>query len=293
MQFKLDANRRNVPSKVYLDDLRSVSERVKKSTVTVQEYSDLGIYSPSSLMRRFGSWPDALQAAGLSIEHHNGGVSREAALADLIEVAKRLNKTSLTRAEYSRNGRYSSKPLLNHFGSWQKALEAGGLQPSRNYAVPDERLFANLEQIWRSLGHQPKYGEIAKPLSEYSAGTYEQRFGSWRKALEAFVQFVDSAPEQEVKSDEPPTPMIQSEAPTRRKTPRSVNWRLRFLVMQRDGFRCKLCGASPATEVKTRLHVDHIVAWSNGGDTMIENLQTCCETCNIGKSNLPISEERS
>jgi hypothetical protein len=32
-------------------------------------------------------------------------------------------------------------------------------------------------------------------------------------------------------------------------------------------------------------HVDHIEAWSLGGETNEKNLQTLCQTCNLGKSN--------
>ena len=34
------------------------------------------------------------------------------------------------------------------------------------------------------------------------------------------------------------------------------------------------------------LHVDHIKAWSLSGETVEENLQTLCEPCNLGKSNV-------
>jgi 5-methylcytosine-specific restriction endonuclease McrA len=80
-----------------------------------------------------------------------------------------------------------------------------------------------------------------------------------------------------------PTLVIRSAV---RRTPRAVNWRLRFLVMQRDGFRCCNCGSSPAKGHAVSLQVDHVVPWSRGGETTFENLQTLCETCNIGKSDL-------
>jgi 5-methylcytosine-specific restriction endonuclease McrA len=35
-----------------------------------------------------------------------------------------------------------------------------------------------------------------------------------------------------------------------------------------------------------RLHIDHIVPWSKGGETALENLETLCSECNLGKSNL-------
>jgi 5-methylcytosine-specific restriction endonuclease McrA len=56
--------------------------------------------------------------------------------------------------------------------------------------------------------------------------------------------------------------------------------------MRRDNFKCKNCGRSPATDTGIILHVDHIKAWANGGETILENLQTLCSVCNIGKSDL-------
>lgn len=56
---------------------------------------------------------------------------------------------------------------------------------------------------------------------------------------------------------------------------------LRYAVMQRDRFRCQICGASQEDGV--RLHVDHIFPISKGGKTEMANLRTLCETCNLGK----------
>jgi 5-methylcytosine-specific restriction endonuclease McrA len=32
--------------------------------------------------------------------------------------------------------------------------------------------------------------------------------------------------------------------------------------------------------------VDHIVPWSKGGETILENLRTLCSKCNLGKGNV-------
>ena len=53
--------------------------------------------------------------------------------------------------------------------------------------IPEEELFDNLEAVWRHFGRQPRYHEVRKPLSRYAAETYAHRFGSFFKALEAFV----------------------------------------------------------------------------------------------------------
>ena len=58
---------------------------------------------------------------------------------------------------------------------------------------------------------------------------------------------------------------------------------LRYDILKRDGYRCRICGATQADGVK--LHVDHIIPVSKGGRTEPSNLQTLCERCNLGKSN--------
>jgi 5-methylcytosine-specific restriction endonuclease McrA len=66
---------------------------------------------------------------------------------------------------------------------------------------------------------------------------------------------------------------------------------MRFAVMRRDDFKCRICGTSPAIKPGTILVVDHIAPWGNGGETLIQNLQTLCEPCNGGKSDLPLNAE--
>lgn len=58
---------------------------------------------------------------------------------------------------------------------------------------------------------------------------------------------------------------------------------LRWQVFQRDGWRCVACGLGSHDEVI--LHVDHIIPRSRGGADTMENFQTLCQACNLGKSN--------
>ena len=66
---------------------------------------------------------------------------------------------------------------------------------------------------------------------------------------------------------------------------RAISDKLRYTVLKRDNFKCCACGASPAKDPSVDLHIDHIIPWSKGGEAVIENLQTLCSRCNIGKSN--------
>ncbi len=58
---------------------------------------------------------------------------------------------------------------------------------------------------------------------------------------------------------------------------------LRYDILKRDNFRCKICGSCASDGVK--LHVDHIIPVSKGGRTIASNLRTLCDRCNMGKSD--------
>lgn len=58
---------------------------------------------------------------------------------------------------------------------------------------------------------------------------------------------------------------------------------LRYNILERDNFRCQICGSTQSDDVK--LHVDHITPVSKGGLTIFDNLRTLCDRCNSGKSN--------
>lgn len=59
---------------------------------------------------------------------------------------------------------------------------------------------------------------------------------------------------------------------------------LRQAILERDGYRCKLCGKTPGHGIL--LEVDHIIEYEDGGKTTFENGQTVCSDCNKGKHAL-------
>jgi len=217
------------------------------------------------------------------LEKHHRNTPDEELIADLKRVAKELQKDRVTLDEYNDYGNFHSTTLTRRFGSWFKCLELADLKRTRSRInIPNEELFENLIGVWTKLGRQPKYNDMYKPLSKFSSGTYENRFGSWRNALEIFVNYMNDG-EHEIE----PKPPRKSK---QKRTTRNINIRLRFLVLRRDNFKCKICGKSPATDPSVILHIDHIKAWAKGGETIIENLQSLCSDCNIGKSDLEIKE---
>lgn len=59
--------------------------------------------------------------------------------------------------------------------------------------------------------------------------------------------------------------------------------RLRFRVFERDRFRCRYCGRTPA---EATLVIDHVLPVSKEGTWDIDNLVTACNECNLGKGDV-------
>jgi 5-methylcytosine-specific restriction endonuclease McrA len=182
----------------------------------------------------------------------------------------------VTFREYNDRGRFTASTLAERFGSWHAAIDKANLQRTINRNISDEELFKNLVEVWTALGRQPRCRDLRPGPSRFSWNTYAYRFKTWRKALAQFVQWANEG--------ELPPGLDGSAKNHGRRTPRNINWRLRALVLMRDGARCRLCGAVPGDGV--RLHVDHVKPWSKGGETVLENLQILCNVCNIGKGDV-------
>lgn len=210
------------------------------------------------------------------LEEFHRNISDEALIADLVRVSQELKKTQITFRDYNRLGKYHGSTVAARFGSWHGALERAGLDRTIDRNIPTEDLFHNIVEVWSKLGRQPKSRDLTSEVSKFSFSTYANRFGSWRDALQKFVEWANG---QNI-----PTETRGQSAVQTRKTPRSVNWRLRAQVLMRDEAKCRLCGSAPRDGAK--LQVDHIVPWSRGGETVLTNLQILCEQCNGGKSYL-------
>jgi len=58
---------------------------------------------------------------------------------------------------------------------------------------------------------------------------------------------------------------------------KTIHEELRNKIFKRDKYKCKKCGA------KEDLTIDHIIPFSGGGTTEINNLATLCRKCNSKK----------
>lgn len=318
MEFILNEYHRNISNDDLLHDMKRVAQALGRDTLSQDDYKTYGKYGCTTYRRRFGGWnkaltlcgltPNTMQLAAAQSNPQSQNIPEEELLSDVRNVALRLGKDTISSGEYKKYGQYSKDTCFKRFDTWEKTLEKAGLKKYVQVSekrIEDDLLLEEIERLWIQLGRQPTATDIKSGLSKYTLNTYSRHFGGWRGALDAFINWVNAdkneqnsvsndsgkhqASEKSIQQYVPEEAYINTKPPQSiHSTTRDINLRLRFVVMQRDNFKCRFCGASPAKDPSVELHVDHIKPWAKGGETVIENLQTLCSKCNLGKSDLII-----
>jgi len=222
-------------------------------------------------------------------------------LEELEKVAKHFNYIEFGWRDFDKIADISANPVKKYYGTWKKGLLAlkkylqrKGLNLSpRPYApnriFSDKELFGEMERIWQKVGQRPSRTEWEMSEPKIAYQTYRRRFGGWSNAGLKFIEYKmggDILADDFVLPDkEEQRTQQENKVGYKKENSRNVSLSLRLEVLSRDNFRCVFCGKSPATDIGTKLHIDHTEPFSKGGKSTLENLQTLCEECNLGKSD--------
>lgn len=160
---------------------------------------------------------------------------------------------------------------MHHFTLARKRIDA----------IKEPEYFAEMERIWLLLGHRPSRTEWEASQPTIAYVSYRRYFGGWVNACLRFLEFKMGAPLTEIEQSPPSATRSRLAQASQRDVPD----RLRLKVLDRDGYRCVLCGRSPANEPGVVLHIDHIIPFSHQGKTELENLRVLCKECNLGRGN--------
>lgn len=228
-------------------------------------------------------------------------------LDELEKAAKHFNYFEFSKRDFAKFSGMSVTPIQNHYGTWKKGLAAlkkhlqqKGLDLSpRPYApqriYSDKDLFDEMGRIWQKVGQRPSRTEWETSEPKISITAYKKRFGGWTNACQKFIEYKmggEISSDNFVRFEEEEFHIHEKNGKVgySKEKSRNVSLSLRLKVLNRDNFKCIFCGKSPATDFGTKLHIDHIVPFSKGGKSTLENLQTLCEECNLGKSDRDIEK---
>ena len=204
-------------------------------------------------------------------------ISDEDIIKDVLIVKNQIiKKDKITIKDYSLYGKYGRKAIRNHFGTWNNLLDRLGIEKTRiNEHLTKEEIFCIIEKLWITLQRQPNMREF-ESITHHTRKIIISNFGKWSDCLKQFIEWENK---KETKNN------IDLMTNIKHKTPREPSKSLRYDVLTRDNYKCVICGRSTATDPKIKLHIDHIIPYSLGGETILDNLQTLCSDCNLGKSN--------
>jgi len=113
-----------------IEDMQEAAEHVGEY-MTGDEYTEHGMHSASTAKRRFGSWGEALDEAGLPSEPRRDRppkYSEEELLDELTRLANELDRSPTVEDMDGEHGDYSSLTYINRFGSWNEAKIEAGLE---------------------------------------------------------------------------------------------------------------------------------------------------------------------
>jgi hypothetical protein len=134
---------RKIPREDLIAELERLGDELEK-VPTAREMDEHGAYSYYTYHNRFGSWNEALTAAGYQPRPNTKTptIERNALIAELTRLGDELDKPP-TSDEMVEHGAYSSHTYKDRFGSWNEALNAAGL---RQRPVGRDRAIELVEQ---------------------------------------------------------------------------------------------------------------------------------------------------
>ncbi len=171
-----------------LDILHDLAAELGRSPTVNEIRARPGAPSPRTFANHFGSWNGALTAAGLQTRPRVPTYTAEQLLHILRDLAAQLGRPPTVDEMLARRGVPSPRTYASHFGNWNKALEAAGLEPrpgTGDLVYSDEHLLNTLRDLADELGHSPTVDEMLARPGLPAPQTYINRFGSWNAALEA------------------------------------------------------------------------------------------------------------
>lgn len=267
----MEPNRENYTRDECIADILTVAGEIDHPP-QITEHDNHGRISTACIRSEFGSWVDAITAAGFdatAVREYD--IPREDFLTAIRTVGEEIGKTP-TKSEMDELGAYASVTIQKEFDTWNDALRRAGYEPNHKPTVTiecthcgesekkiqqhvkrAENNFCSQECHWEWLGEGN--APVGEEHHQYNPDTSSPQYGSgW---------------------------LLQ-----RRK------------ARKRDKYTCQRCGIDEVEHKDMygcELHVHHITPWDEFDDprerNKLTNLVTLCASCHAKIEHLPISPQ--
>lgn len=170
---------RNVGRSRLIDEIERLKQ-VCGEVPKAETMREQGRFAVNTYKRNFGSWNDALQAAGYELNNRTNIPESE-----LLEELKRLKGEigETPRAiDMEKEGKFGWATYETAFGSWNAALKQAELSLNNRTNIPKSELLHELNSLYSQLGETPGRRDMDQ-YGEFDSGAYRRVFGGWNEAL--------------------------------------------------------------------------------------------------------------
>ncbi|MEI8202800.1 MAG: hypothetical protein WCH34_07290 [Bacteroidota bacterium] len=179
--FDVRINKKMATKEKMLEDIKKVAEILQNNMLKTVDYKKLGKYGVRTIITKFGTWNNAIEAAGLKprlcIKHTN-----EELIEDILRVAN--GRPNLSMTEYKIKGRHHYSNFNTHFGSWMKAKTLVGLTSNpRGRRITKEEAIVDLKRVSELINNEYLKPYRYQYLGNYHYATILNKFGTWENAL--------------------------------------------------------------------------------------------------------------
>ncbi|AUX09314.1 hypothetical protein AArcSl_1685 [Halalkaliarchaeum desulfuricum] len=174
-----------VSTQALIDELHRLTEKLG-GPPTLAQLREHGEYSATTYYDRFGSWNNALEAAGYASRDPDSKIPVDDLLEELQRLADELGEPP-SAAQMNEHGDYWASTYRDRFGSWNEALAKAGFGPGerRDAQISEQDLLDELRRLGDASDEPaPPTFEMMDESGRYGARTYIRHFGSWNKAVQ-------------------------------------------------------------------------------------------------------------
>jgi hypothetical protein len=147
----------------------------------LRDMNQHGAHSSRTYQKKFGSWNNALRAAGLGINAETN-IDKSDLIDELRRLASELGRTPTSR-DMANRGEYGTATYANAFGSWNDAVREADLEIVRQREVSRNEMISEVQRLADGLGQPPAVHQM-RDQGTFGVTTISREFGTWTDALE-------------------------------------------------------------------------------------------------------------
>lgn len=199
-EANIELNKRgSIPKRELLNEINRLADKLN-GPPTVEDIREHGEFAVTTYERRFGSWNESLNKAGLEYNIQSN-ISRSELIEKLVRFADELGGTP-SKPEMNRQGPFSANTYIREFESWNQAIEQAGLQTNVEQNVSENKLIKEIKRLAEE-DRAPSRRDMDHH-GEFASSTYSREFGSWNEAIrEAGLEInkLDKIPREKLLSE--------------------------------------------------------------------------------------------